>query len=67
MKKSLIERKNDIVLFIDELGSIIHPLLIRYINNLLHNCDTNKGKGQLIYSIHDTLNLNRETIRRDKI
>ena len=59
--------KNGMVLFVDELDAKLHPLLTRYIINLIHNSDTNKGNGQLIYSTHDTVNLNKETFRRDEI
>src|SRR5699024_4325691 len=52
--------KNGMVLFVDELDAKLHPLLTRYIINLFHNSDTNKGNGQLIYSTHDTVNLNKE-------
>ena len=54
-------------LFIDELDAKLHPILTRYIINLFHNVETNKGNGQLIYSTHDTVNLNKETFRRDEI
>ena len=59
--------KNGMVLFIDELDAKLHPLLTRYIINLFHNSQTNIGNGQLIYSTHDTVNLNKETFRRDEI
>ena len=59
--------KNGIVLFVDELDAKLHPLLTRYIINLFHNSQTNIGNGQLIYSTHDTVNLNKETFRRDEI
>ncbi len=59
--------KNGMVLFVDELDAKLHPLLTRYIINLFHNSETNKGNGQLIYSTHDTVNLNKETFRRDEI
>ncbi len=59
--------KNGMILFVDELDAKLHPLLTRYIINLFHNSDTNKGNGQLIYSTHDTVNLNKETFRRDEI
>ncbi len=59
--------KNGMVLFVDELDAKLHPLLIRYIINLFHNGETNKGNGQLIYSTHDTVNLNKDTLRRDEI
>lgn len=59
--------KNGMVLFVDELDAKLHPLLTRYIINLFHNSEANKGNGQLIYSTHDTVNLNKETFRRDEI
>lgn len=59
--------KNGMVLFVDELDVKLHPLLTRYIINLFHNSETNKGNGQLIYSTHDMVNLNKETFRRDEI
>ncbi len=59
--------KNGMILFVDELDAKLHPLLTRYIINLFHNSDINKGNGQLIYSTHDTVNLNKETFRRDEI
>lgn len=59
--------KNGMLLFVDELDAKLHPLLTRYIINLFHNSETNVGNGQLIYSTHDTVNLNKETFRRDEI
>lgn len=55
------------VLFIDELDAKLHPLLTRYIIGMFHNKEINKANGQLIYSTHDTVNLNKETFRRDEI
>ena len=59
--------KLGMVLFVDELDAKLHPLLTRYIINLFHNPETNIGNGQLIYSTHDTVNLNKDTFRRDEI
>ena len=59
--------KNGTVLFIDELDAKLHPLLTRYLINLFHNDKTNILNGQLIYSTHDTTNLNKDTFRRDEI
>lgn len=59
--------KNGMVLFIDELDAKLHPILTRYIINLFHNSEKNIGNGQLIYSTHDTVNLNKDTFRRDEI
>ena len=59
--------KYGFVLFIDELDAKLHPLLTRYIINLFHDSSKNIGNGQLIYSTHDTVNLNKDTFRRDEI
>ncbi len=59
--------KNGMVLFVDELDAKLHQLLTRYIINLFHNSEKNIGNGQLIYSTHNTVNLNKETFRRDDI
>ena len=59
--------RNGRVLFVDDLDAKLHPLLTRYIINLFHNSEKNIGNGQLIYSTHDTVNLNKETFRRDEI
>lgn len=58
---------NGMTLFVDELDAKLHPLLTRYIINLFHNSDKNIANGQLIYSTHDTVNLNKEIFRRDEI
>lgn len=55
------------VVFVDELDSKLHPLLTKYIISMFHNKDINKANGQLIYSTHDTVNLNKEIFRRDEI
>ena len=34
---------------------------------IFHKEETNIGNGQLIYSTHDTVNLNKDTFRRDEI
>ena len=59
--------RNGKVLFVDDLDAKLHPLLTRYIINLFHNSEKKIGNGQLIYSTHDTVNLNKETYRRDEI
>lgn len=59
--------KLGLTLFIDELDAKLHPLLTRYIINIFHNSEINRGNGQLIYSTHDTVNLNKDTFRRDEI
>ncbi len=52
-------------IFIDELNSRLHPLLLKYIIDIF-NSPENK-RGQLIYTTHDTTLLNRKFFRRDQI
>ena len=59
--------KNGGVLFLDELDSKLHPLLVKYILAMFHNPDINTGNAQLIYSTHDVTNLNKDVFRRDEI
>lgn len=53
-----------LVLFLDELNMQLHPLLTRYIVNLFH---TQEGRGQLIYTTHDTTLLDNSFFRRDEV
>ena len=55
------------VLFIDELSSSLHPHLTRFLVELFHNSKLNKNNAQLIFSTHDTANLNESLFRRDQI
>ncbi|NOT15910.1 MAG: AAA family ATPase [Methylotenera sp.] len=56
--------KNDEVLFIDEIDSSLHPLLVHHLVSLL-NC-TN-SKSQLIFTTHDTTLLSQHMMRRDQV
>ncbi len=51
-------------LIIDELNNQLHPLLQKYIVDLLYNSDT---KAQLIYTTHDTTLLDKQYVRRDQV
>jgi AAA15 family ATPase/GTPase len=55
------------VLFIDELDSKLHPLLLRYIIKLFRNKSKNTGGGQLIFSSHNLICLDSSDLRRDEI
>lgn len=59
--------QNGHVLFVDELDSSLHPLLVRSIVNLFHNPSTNPKGAQLIFNTHDTTLLNLSLFRRDQI
>lgn len=56
-----------LTLFIDELDSKLHPLLLRYILTIFHDENVNKNGSQLIYTTHDNYTLTRDIFRRDQI
>lgn len=51
-------------LIIDELNNQLHPLLQKYIIDLMYD---QSAKGQLIYTTHDTSLLDKRFMRRDQI
>lgn len=55
------------VLLVDELNNSLHPHLTRFIVKLFHNANVNKKNAQLIFSTHDTANLDEKLFRRDQI
>lgn len=59
--------KEGLVLVVDELDNSFHPLLVRYLLNLIHNPTKNTANGQLIFSTHDTSILDTQIFRRDQI
>ena len=58
---------NGWTLFIDELDSSLHPLLVKFIVDLFHNPSTNKKGAQLIFNTHDTTLMDCCIFRRDQI
>lgn len=55
------------VLFIDELNSKLHPLLVRNIVLTFLDSEINKNNAQLIFTTHDTWQLTNDLFRRDEI
>ena len=51
-------------LILDELNMQLHPLLLKYIIDLIY---TGSSCGQLIYTTHDTSLLDKKYMRRDQI
>ncbi len=51
-------------LFIDELNTKLHPLLLKQIIDIFHS---SKSNAQLIYTTHDTTLLDKQFFRRDQI
>lgn len=59
--------KNGSIIFIDELNSKLHPLLLRTILQLFLNKDINKKHAQIIFTSHDVWQLKSNIMRRDEI
>jgi hypothetical protein len=55
------------VAFIDELGTSMHPLLVRQLIRLFHEYEFNKTNAQLILTTHDTSLLSASLFRRDQV
>lgn len=55
------------VLFIDELNARLHPLLVRAFTTMFLNPDINVNHAQLIFTSHDSWQLNGNILRRDEI
>ncbi|MGA2654563.1 MAG: ATP-binding protein [Gammaproteobacteria bacterium] len=58
---------NGKILIIDELDSGLHPLMVRFLIELICNPKTNHKNAQLIFTTHDTSLLDNELLRRDQI
>ena len=58
---------NGLVLFVDELDTSLHPLLVRFLLNLFHNPETNRHNAQLFFTTHDTTVLDQSLMRRDQV
>jgi len=59
--------KMGLLMFVDELDSKLHPLLLRYILTMFHDETINKKGAQLIYATHDNYTLTKDIFRRDQI
>lgn len=55
------------VLFVDELNARLHPLLVRTFVITFLNPDINKNHAQLIFTSHDSWQLNNNLLRRDEV
>ncbi|WP_211252779.1 MULTISPECIES: AAA family ATPase [Acidiphilium] len=55
------------ILVIDELDRSLHPLLVRQIIDTFQNPDLNCNGAQLIFTTHDTSQLDTTLLRRDQI
>lgn len=55
------------LLVVDELERSLHPLLMAYIVNLFTSPKTNPGKGQLVFTTHNVVFMDKKYLRRDEI
>ena len=55
------------VIFIDELHDHLHFNLVRFLVKLFHSDKTNPYNAQLVFTTHETSQLNQEFMRRDQI
>ncbi len=55
------------ILCIDELDTSLHPLLVRMLIGLFNSAEHNRNNAQLIFTTHDTSQLNKDVFRRDQI
>ncbi len=59
--------ENGLVLFLDEMDTSLHPLLVRFLVGLFHNPETNRHNAQLLFVTHDATVLDQTLMRRDQI
>jgi len=59
--------ENGRILVIDELDRSLHPLLVRQIIETFHDPKINCRGAQLIFTTHDTAQLDSSLLRRDQI
>lgn len=55
------------ILFVDELDSSLHPIMMRFLISLIHNPEVNKNNAQLVFTTHDTSILDTNIFRRDQV
>ena len=59
--------ENGGVIFIDELHDHLHFNLIKFLVKWFHSNETNPHNAQLVFTTHETSQLNQEFMRRDQI
>ncbi|BBE31910.1 transporter [Tepiditoga spiralis] len=59
--------KNGETIFIDELDSKLHPILMRKVIAMFHDEKVNKNNSQLIFTTHNVVLLTKDLFRRDEI
>jgi AAA15 family ATPase/GTPase len=63
----VINLKTDSLTIVDELGTNIHPNIVKYIIKMFQNPKTNPKNAQLIFTSHDNTLQRNNLLRRDQI
>lgn len=58
--------QNGRVLFVDEIDSSLHTLLLRQIISMFNDPEVNTGGAQLVFTTHDTALMDADILRRDQ-
>lgn len=58
---------NGYTVFVDEIETSLHPILVKELLNLLFNDETNKKGAQVIFTTHSPTLLDNDLVRRDQI
>ena len=53
--------------FFDELHNSLHPALVRFLVDRLHDPELNANGAQLVFTTHDISILSQDVFRRDQI
>jgi len=59
--------ENGYLVFIDEIETSLHPLLVKELVRLIQNPNTNPKGAQIIFTTHSPSLLDTELMRRDQI
>jgi len=55
------------ILMIDELDNSLHPSIVRFMLELIHNPQLNRHNAQIIFTTHDSSILDNNLLRRDQV
>jgi len=59
--------ENGYVLLVDEMDTSLHPIMVRFLLDLIHHSETNRKNAQLVFTTHDTTVLDKNIMRRDQV
>lgn len=59
--------ESQIAVYVDELDTSLHPLLIKFLIELINSPESNSHNSQVIFATHNTSILNKDLFRRDQV